>query len=482
MACAASSAQISRLSPAGYATLHEISPGMHRQAVAAADHETFPSSPLARSLHLHILGSTRICHARVNGTPARSTAETMRCPRPGKRHRLLQTIFAGRGRLLDERGVQRRLCGHHHRLDPGSQEVARHPHAAGARSSPPGRGAPHRGPGGTARTSISGWSRHCARYVFTCPCARPSTPTVTAISGKLPLRGGPPGPIASAMGGWPRRSSGRDSAQRQCSPGQYPQPSRMIASSMLGPACLWDQVPALDGGRHRKPPAGHPGETRPAGEGEYGCQAPLPGFPIAHPPPESQRRQEARPDSRVWRSRASTEEKRPTMRVIILQPPYPHEGTEDATLRCMEWMLQHLDALAPWRPGSDPSSRVCQRPGPRESALRSFRRTAGVHSRLAAKSRELGSLLAAGLVSYPVPGRTAPSFSAPRVRRGQLCQSTPHGRREGADGLTREPRSWSRSTPTRIGFATCLDIYLPEFTEALAARASIPFFTPATSV
>ncbi|HPU00044.1 MAG TPA: hypothetical protein PLU39_19430, partial [Armatimonadota bacterium] len=65
-------------------------------------------------------------------------------------------------------------------------------------------------------------------------------------------------------------------------------------------------------------------------------------FPAGEQAPATLSRQEARPDFRVWRSRASTEEKRPTMRVIILQPPYPHEGTENAALRCIEWMLQHL--------------------------------------------------------------------------------------------------------------------------------------------
>ena len=185
---------------------------MHRQAMAAADHEDLPQlAAREKLLHLHVLGidahlprqGERHAGALHGGDDALALGH-------GERHRLLEDdLLAGRGRLLDERGVQRRLCGHYHRLDP---RVAEKPRDLPTRLEPVvllrlGEAPRVGSQAATARTSISGWSRHCARYVFTCPCARPSTPTVTAISGKLLLERRPPGPIASAMGGWPRRSS-----------------------------------------------------------------------------------------------------------------------------------------------------------------------------------------------------------------------------------------------------------------------------------
>lgn len=164
------------------------------------------------------------------------------------------------------------------------------------------------------------------------------------------------------------------------------------------------------------------------------------------------------------------------MRVIILQPPYPHEGTEDATLRCMEWMLQHLDALRPGGQDLILLPEYANAPGlEEESVLRAFVQTHGAKfaDRLAAKSRELGSLLAAGLISpstglwenraflFGPKGETVASYAKVHLT---TVERERMGITPGASVVVAEHAG------TRIGFATCLDIYLPEFTEALAAR------------
>ena len=162
------------------------------------------------------------------------------------------------------------------------------------------------------------------------------------------------------------------------------------------------------------------------------------------------------------------------MRVVILQPPYPHAGSAEAALECMRWMADRLAALAPGGQDLVLLPEYANAPGIEEGGLLAgFTEAHGTEfaRALAGRAGELGCLVAAGLVC-----RRGAEWVNRTVLFGPAGEVAAYDKThltgvEASQGLS--PGSAVVAVAhngVRYGFATCLDVYFAEFLEALAAR------------
>lgn len=165
------------------------------------------------------------------------------------------------------------------------------------------------------------------------------------------------------------------------------------------------------------------------------------------------------------------------MKIIVFQPPYPKESTIASAGECLQWMRQRLDELE--RGGQDLVllPEYANAPGltdPGDIREFSARQGADFIKAAAASAKRLDSLV---VLSGVVP-RGALWFNRTMVfdSRGELAAT--YDKMHLTDVEIDELGLSPGAKPTifehrgiRMGFATCFDLYFPEYFAALAAQA-----------
>lgn len=164
------------------------------------------------------------------------------------------------------------------------------------------------------------------------------------------------------------------------------------------------------------------------------------------------------------------------MRIVVFQPPYPNQATTSSAEDCLEWMRTRLDGLQPREQDLVLLPEYANAPGLNDrQLLREFAQSQGADflQAVAASARRLSSLVAlAGAVrsggrwfnrTLVFDATGALAFSYDKVHLTDVEK----------DGLGMTPGSIPgifEHEGTRIGFATCFDLYFPEHFAALAAQ------------
>lgn len=164
------------------------------------------------------------------------------------------------------------------------------------------------------------------------------------------------------------------------------------------------------------------------------------------------------------------------MRLVIFQPPYPTQGTTAGAGDCLRWMRTELDQLKPGEQDLVLLPEYANAPGLNDPRLlREFAGSRGVDFLQAAatSARRLRSLIAlAGLVRsgtrwfnrtlvFDVTGALA--FTYDKIHLTDV-EKDDLGVTAGS-----MPAVFCHGT-TRVGFATCFDLYFPEHFAALAVQ------------
>ena len=164
------------------------------------------------------------------------------------------------------------------------------------------------------------------------------------------------------------------------------------------------------------------------------------------------------------------------MRVVVLQPPYPSEGTAGAARACLEWMSGHLRALCPGAADLIVLPEYANAPGlADQEVLRRFAANEGETfvQEVSTQAARLGALVAVGK-AVPLGRRWVNQAVLLGPSGEQLCEfSKPHLTAVERDQLGFAPGG----VPTTVvrdgvsfGFAVCFDLYFPEYFATLAAR------------
>jgi len=164
------------------------------------------------------------------------------------------------------------------------------------------------------------------------------------------------------------------------------------------------------------------------------------------------------------------------MRIVIFQPPYPTEGTNASAKDCVRWMRTRLDQLQPGEQDLVLLPEYANAPGLNDrQLLREFAESQGADflEAVAASARRLRSLI---VLAGPVRSG-ARWFNRTLVfdMMGALAFSYDkiHLADAEKDGLGLTSGSMPgvfQHGATRMCFATCFDLYFPEYFAALAAQ------------
>ncbi|MEZ5277378.1 MAG: glycerophosphodiester phosphodiesterase family protein [Opitutaceae bacterium] len=162
------------------------------------------------------------------------------------------------------------------------------------------------------------------------------------------------------------------------------------------------------------------------------------------------------------------------MKIALLQPPYPSDGSAEAAVRCHEWMIGSIQALTPGGCDLLLLPEYANTPGLEDGDLmRSFALEQGVAflDRLAEESRRLECLVVAGIVW----NRGARWLNGVAVfdsgRRSEPSPEKLHLTEAESTRLRLDPGLRMQVIRWRghlLGFAPCFDLYFSEVSEALA--------------
>jgi len=164
------------------------------------------------------------------------------------------------------------------------------------------------------------------------------------------------------------------------------------------------------------------------------------------------------------------------MRIVILQPPYPNQGTNASAEDCLRWMRTRLDQLQPGEQDLVLLPEYANAPGLNDrQLLREFAESRGADflQAVAASAKRLHSLI---VLAGPVQSG-ARWFNRTLVFDTMGDIAFTYDKIHLADAEKDGLGLTSGSMPAvfqhgeiRIGFATCFDIYFPEHFATLAAQ------------
>ncbi len=164
------------------------------------------------------------------------------------------------------------------------------------------------------------------------------------------------------------------------------------------------------------------------------------------------------------------------MKIVILQPPYPTEGTPASAEDCLRWILDRIDALNPREQDLVLLPEYANVPGLSDrQTIRQFAAGQGADfvQAIAASAKRLDSMIVLAVLAqsgsrwlnqtlvFNTKGQVAFTYDKMHltdVERNEL-DLTP-----GAEIIVFEHAG------VRVGFATCFDLYFPEHFESLAAQ------------
>ena len=164
------------------------------------------------------------------------------------------------------------------------------------------------------------------------------------------------------------------------------------------------------------------------------------------------------------------------MKVAVFQPEYPREGTADSAEQCVQWMQQKLEALQPGTVDLVLLPEYATTPGIDDpKVMRAFGagRGAAFADAVAQTAKRLGCLVA-------LPGLTESKgqwFNRTGLfdANGQLAGSydklhLPDAEKKDFGITPGDEVTIVEHGGVRFGFATCFDLYFPEYFAVLAAK------------
>ncbi len=163
------------------------------------------------------------------------------------------------------------------------------------------------------------------------------------------------------------------------------------------------------------------------------------------------------------------------MRICVFQPPYPSGDDAPAAERTLQWILDSLKGLAPGQNDLIVLPEYANAPGLTErEGLRAFSETAGAGllESLGPEAARLGSLLAVGTVCRDGPNWFNRTLLYAPDGQVLAAYDKTHLTAVEQDKLGLMPGSRPTAIEwqgVRFGFATCFELYFPEYFESLAA-------------